>query len=1103
MKHINTLTIIAFVIYTLVLSPRALFSQDSTNNTSKIDTVNNLLQQGVALKFNQQQLTSLPFRSLSSYGLLAPSAYSLKGDVNYYYGISANGNSAFVDGMNVDDISNFPVRVIDSYSLYTSKAPIVAGFSVGGITSIETLSNLNEFVVLFDVATNRAFNMQGIEGELFISIPLGFSKKSSVSKRTPSLLVAGKYALTNNNDPVWQHTQKLSDEKLNWLKENPYKIKQYGAGFNYNSEYIISSDMVDQTVPNNNGKTGYYPYVKLELPISKNIDLTLGNYSTIDETDINNQSNQLLNYKNNNVRTRQNFDNYINLKHNIVVNDKLSLSYNLSLQYSNHYSKIANPEFDKNFFDYGYVGKFTSLKMPTFELGSDSVDGQYYQNVWLLNSWDYDTLVIFEPSNINPDLSKYTTEYFNIYSGQPWGHFQNLDDIILGGGLINGMSPGSAYGLFNNIGNVATSYQENNFERFRAAVNFEVDYKQHHIVLGGEYNREIESHFSIQPNGLWNFIRDGKGLTNFHLLELDRDNPVLISYNGHVDTIIYKRKYDAHTQRDFDKNLRQALGLPIDGLDYILVDSYDRVKNTINYYDEFGNMQVVSTPDDLLSLELFSAQELLNGGLSVVNYSGYDYAGNKIKNSSNPYSFFNDFTIASSEPQYWAAFVQDEFTWKNLHVQLGVRVDVYDANQPVLKDEYSLYPINNVVEALQLGDIVFSVPDNIGDDYTVYVDKVKDPTRVIGYRNNNRWYKENGIEIIDPAILDVGNGISPYLKYPDIHSMNGEWEPSMSFKDYSRSVNILPQISLDYTIIKRINIYSNYSSATQNPHYFSDFRPDQYYYFNNYSRSQIISNPALKPIRTGKFFTGIRAVIWKNIMADVSYLSTSIDNYIYSREISNAYPSSYYTFVNDEKRITTQGFEAQLNFLNQSPSGFFGGVSYTRLFPLQEDYTYMQISDMVINANVGYRFGRGGTYKGPRWGNGKIFQGFSTNVFYQHRNGVPYYYTENNITSGVKHTPNLNMVNINVQKDFEIGKKAILNLYLTIENLFNFKNVLEVYPETGDAGDDGYLTNPVWQNQISNQINPDSYRLLYQLKLYNPQHYDIPRIWRIGLTFRY
>ena len=79
----------------------------------------------------------------------------------------------------------------------------------------------------------------------------------------------------------------------------------------------------------------------------------------------------------------------------------------------------------------------------------------------------------------------------------------------------------------------------------------------------------------------------------------------------------------------------------------------------------------------------------------------------------------------------------------------------------------------------------------------------------------------------------------------------------------------------------------------------------------------------------------------------------------------------------------------------------------------------------------------------------------------------------------------------------------MLNVYLVIENLFNFKNVFDVYSDTGEADDDGFLSDPTNDRFIENQLNPESYRLLYQMHLYNPQHYDIPRIWRFGLTFRY
>lgn len=1080
-------------------------AQYNENQGSNPDSTINLSEVGNSLQLNKEQIQSLPFHNLSTFGLVAPSAYRLKGDRMFYYGIEATGNHTFIDGMQIRDASDFPVRLIQSYSLYTSQTPINMGFTTGGITAIETLNQLTDFTVLFDVSTDQAWDAQGINGEVFINIPFSSAKKKISEKKVPSLLIAGKYSWANNTDPVWKRTQKLNPETLAELTANPLRPPFTYNMVEQNAEYVTSQDMMNQKVPDNSGKTGIYPYIKLNLPVSKNIYLNIGNYSVIDETEMYDHANAMFNTVNNATRSRRNFDTYLNWNHNIEVNEDLTLNYDFNFQYSNYYYKIRDKRHEDRFFDYGYVGKFTTYKMPTYELGSDSVDGHYYENVWVLNSWDYDTLVTYVPSNINPGLSAYTSGYYDIYSDRPIGHYQNIDDIIMGGGRINGMASSSVYGLYNNTGSVTAGYQESSFEKIRAAFQLKADYKSQHFTIGGEYNRETQSHFSISPNGLWNFIRDGKGLTNFHLRELDRDNPFLVIHNGHTDTIQYFRKYDANAQREFDKNLRIALGLPVDGLDYIVTDSYDRERNTIDYYDKYGNRHTISTPENFLSLDMFSAEELLAGGLSLVNYAGYSYIGTKQNGSIDPYSFFEDFTIAAAKPEYWSVFIQDEFKFENLRVRLGLRMDVYDANRPVLKDAYSLYPIYNAQEATVLGELIFYKPDNIGDDYFVYVDKTKDPTKVVGYRDGDSWFKADGTEISDPTILDHGNGISPYLEHPDIYNFGSEdWTPSLTFQDYSKTINLLPQISLDYTIINRLNLYTNYSSFTSNPSYYTDFRPDQYYFFNYYSQSQVMSNSALKPMRAGKFFTGIKAIIWKNFVADASYIYTTIDNLISVRDFIGAYPNDYTAVVNKEERISNQGFEVKLEMINQLASGLNGSVSYTRLFPDHERYIDNYISDMVINANLGYHFGRGSNFAGPAWFNEKLFQGFSASIYYQHRHGLPYIATRDNyFYDGIEYTPNINIFNINIQKDFMIGNKAMMNVYLTIENLFNFKNVFEVYSDTGLPDDDGYLTDPQWQNQINNQLNPDSYRLLYQLHLYSPQHYDIPRIWRIGLVFRY
>ncbi len=1078
-------------------------AQDSLNINTKTDSIVDWANTTATLQLNQEQIQRLPFRQMSSFGMLAPSAYQQKGSTTYYYGVGSSRNNYFIDGMQLSDVTDFPTRIIETYRLYTRQAPINMGFNIGGITAIETF-NSQEFSVQVDAGTDQAYSMSGVNGKLFINIPFAGKKKNN-GKAYPTLLISGKYATTNNTNPVWKKTQHLNAETLAYLQENPLRAGGDGIGVFLNAEFVSSDDFVEQKAPENSGKTGIYPYVKLTLPIYKSAQLILGNYSIIDETQLYNQANSLFNTSNNAIRTRRDFNNFLQWSQQFKINNELSINYKLHVQYSKTKEETSDPNHGKNFFDYGYVGQFTTYKMPTFELGSDTVNGIYYENVYLLNSWDYDTLVSFQPSNINPELAAYTTNYFSIYEGQPHGHFQNTNEILLGGGLINGYQPIGVYsGLFHSPGSYTSGYQLIENERIRVALQINADYRKHHFTLGGEYNRESRSYYSIDPNSLWQLMT---GLTNFHIRELDINNPEVVIWDGHADTILYQRNFDAASQTDFDKNLRQALGLPVDGIDFIDINSYNRQNNTMQYYDKNGVMHTLKTPDNLLSLNLFSADELLNGGNSWVSYGGYDYLGNKTK-TNNPYSFFDDFTTEATKSKYWAAYVQDEFNFKNLRVKVGLRVNVYDASRPVLKDPYSLFPINDVEKALTMEDFSMNVPSNIGNNYLVYVDKVKYPTRVTGYRNGDTWYNADGLEISDPTILDVGNGISPYLENPEIHSLsNNNWTPGMTFKDNTQTVNFLPQLSLDYTLIDRVNFYANYSSFTQNPLHNNEFRPEQYYFWSQYAGSQLITNPNLKPMQANKFFTGVKAKIWKYLIGDISYINISIDNYMQLTSYKEAYPSSYLTVSNATNTIGIEGIETSLNWANPLNSGLSGGISVTHLYPNDKEDRYYQIriSEFVLNATLGYRFADRINYNGPAWANNGVLHGLSANIYYQFRKGLPYYKTRNGgyLYDGIGQTPNVNLFNLNIQKDFAIGNKSFLNIYLTIENLFNFQNVFEVYSDTGLDDDDGFLTDPRNQSFINSQLNPDTYRLLYQMNLFDVNHYDIPRIWRIGIVLKY
>jgi hypothetical protein len=88
--------------------------------------------------------------------------------------------------------------------------------------------------------------------------------------------------------------------------------------------------------------------------------------------------------------------------------------------------------------------------------------------------------------------------------------------------------------------------------------------------------------------------------------------------------------------------------------------------------------------------------------------------------------------------------------------------------------------------------------------------------------------------------------------------------------------------------------------------------------------------------------------------------------------------------------------------------------------------------------------------------------------------------------------------------DLEYGldddkKRAFLNVYVRVTNLFNQFNVLNVYRATGNPDDDGYLAASQSQATIQNQLDEQSFRDMYQMAVDNPFNISIPRTIRLGV----
>ncbi|MCB0277660.1 MAG: hypothetical protein KDI06_22790, partial [Calditrichaeota bacterium] len=104
-------------------------------------------------------------------------------------------------------------------------------------------------------------------------------------------------------------------------------------------------------------------------------------------------------------------------------------------------------------------------------------------------------------------------------------------------------------------------------------------------------------------------------------------------------------------------------------------------------------------------------------------------------------------------------------------------------------------------------------------------------------------------------------------------------------------------------------------------------------------------------------------------------------------------------------------------------------------------------------------------------------------------------------------------VDLNLDKSFALAGKMEATVYMRVTNLFNTRNVLNVYDRSGNADDDGFLSNTTLSEDFIEANGGQRYVDLYQaLNLNNGQSYwdrlnlqlwDHPRQIFLGFRLNY
>lgn len=459
--------------------------------------------------------------------------------------------------------------------------------------------------------------------------------------------------------------------------------------------------------------------------------------------------------------------------------------------------------------------------------------------------------------------------------------------------------------------------------------------------------------------------------------------------------------------------------------------------STIRFYN-VQPWRLSGTLHQYLADGVLTETEIINAyRSSYADNAGYDITGKKKVNSGKD---------DARRPKIYSAYVTDKMEFRDMVLNLGLRVDHIAVDQQRLKDPY-----------------------NIGLD-------------------------ENGL------IADTS--LAPAKTYTEINPRLGISFPVTDQTVFHLEYGKFTQpASFDVTYITWHNLAANLQQG-------------------NFTTSP---NPGLKPVKTTSYEVGFEQQIGANAAIDITAFYKEIRDQVYLLAMQGARPSIYSMYVNgdfgnvkgfsfDFRLRRTARVMANVNYTLQWANGT--GSDPNTQFNIawqnpNERPTYVAPLnyDQRHTATVNIDF-RTQPKDGPEVFGVYPLGEFGVNIWYSFGSGLAYTpmapvsipfatagsrYPVAAINSA--HQPSTQTVNLRVDKQIRIGR-LVLNPYVWVINLFNTKNVIDVYEATGLPDDDGWLATVEGQKWALSHPTGAKW---YKYRLNDPENYDEPRQIRVGL----
>ncbi len=531
----------------------------------------------------------------------------------------------------------------------------------------------------------------------------------------------------------------------------------------------------------------------------------------------------------------------------------------------------------------------------------------------------------------------------------------------------------------------------------------------------------------------------------------------------------------------------------------------------------------------------------------IVTRYGYNYLGTEEVNDQDIEAFLlneSNTNVAPYEPLYYAGYIQDKIEFRDLVINLGLRVDVFDNNTTVLRDIYTPFPIIRANSDLLMNDFGglnpfaqsagFDVPSGVEDDWAVYFN---DGGTVVGYRDfAGNFYDTQGARVLES---DITSGASGQVERTDVQLFDGFTPESRAnaFGDYDPQVTVMPRVGVSFPVTDRALFFASYNVISQRPTE-QAFTPFITFAELESAQSSRTPNPSLEPEKTTQYELGFRQRLGERAALTLSGFYRTQENKISNRNLNGGFPV-YGTYLNrdfttnkgvevgfDLRRINNLAVNANYTLSFAEGTGSDAGATANIVWRGNFFPDFISPADFdqrhTANVSVDYRFGSG---EGPMVSGMHLLENFGVNILGVFASGQHFtalegsdfsiFDTFTNNTSGSINSstlPATTRIDLKVDRSFNLGfGDSRLKAYVWVQNLLDTQNTLAVYRGTGLPDEDGYLSTTGGQTFLNSAQDPAGRFFNYSTYTSGPVNvggnqssgggsfYSLPRRIRLGL----